>query len=66
MEMNCIVIQICFHLLVLKGRNALEEVDFRMHLEASLTSSDFAVVRNSKVDFLSFLPCSTERVIRLL
>ena len=51
---------------MLKGRNALEEVDFRMHLEASLTSSDFAVVRNSKVDFLSFLPCSTERVIQLL
>ena len=66
MEMNYTVIQICFHCLVLKGRNLQEEVDFRTHLEASLPSvCDFAVLGNSKVDFSSLLR-STERMLQLL
>ena len=51
---------------MLKGRNLQEDVDFRTHLEASLPSvCDFAVLGNSKVDFVSLLR-STERMLQLL
>ena len=44
-----------------------EEFDFRIHFEASLPSvCDFAVLGNLKVDLLSLLPCSTERMLSFL
>ena len=46
---------------MLKGRNEKEEIDFRLHLEASVC--DFEVPGNLKVELL---PCSTERMLKFL